>query len=176
MKTRMSLLLLALASAFSTAVQATPLDDLRTAQVTMVEFGSFKLEVALSGIKDWPSPIEGVGVSYKVDPDKVEIVVAVKKVAADSFRGVCEHTVGRVREFLYVSANGEAPMGRSFLSNYFRGTWRDKAREIALRAIDASTLIRVNVIGLGSCQAALVKAPVTFQAAAPGVGSNTTVK
>ncbi len=158
---------LLLASAFSSTVQATPLDDLRTAPVSMVEFGSFKLEVALTAIKDWPFPIEGAGVSYKIDPDQVEIVVAVRKVLAESFRTACERTVGRVREFLYLDANGVAPMGRSYLISYFRGPWRDRAREAASRALDASTLIRVNVVGLGSCQAALIRAPVTFQTTSP---------
>src|ERR1035437_8966103 len=85
-------LLLALATAFSSTVQATPLDELRTAPVSMVEFGSFKLEVALTGIKDWPFPIEGASVSYKIDPDQVEIVVAVRKVPAESFRTACART------------------------------------------------------------------------------------
>src|SRR5450756_540109 len=162
MNTPIAVLLLALATAFSSTVQATPLDDLRTAPVSMIEFGSFKLEVALAGIKDWPFPIEGASVSYKIDPDQVEIVVAVRKVLAESFRTACARTVGRVREFLYVDANGVAPMGRSYLISYFRGAWRGVAREVTLRAVDASTLIRVNVIGLGRCQAALIKAPVTF--------------
>ena len=70
-----------------------------------------------------------------------------------------------MREFLYVDVNGVAPMGRSYLSAYFRGPWRGPAREVALRAVDAITLLRVNVIGSGSCQAALIKAPVTFQEA-----------
>ena len=160
-------LLLALATAFSSTVQATPLDELRTAPVSMVEFGSFKLEVALTGIKDWPFPIEGASVSYKIDPDQVEIVVAVRKVLAESFRTACARTVGRVREFLYVDANGVAPMGRSHLSSYFRGPWRGNALEAASRTLDASTLIRVNVIGLGSCQAALIKVPITFEATSP---------
>ena len=164
---RIAVLLLALAAVAGGAAQATPLDELRTAQVSMLEFGSFKLEVALTGIKDWPFPIEGASVSYKVDPDQVEIVVAVRKVLAESFRTACARTVERVREFLYVDAEGVAPMGRSYLSAYFRGPWRGGAREAALRAVDASTLIRVNVVGLGGCQAALIKAPVTFQATSP---------
>ena len=167
MNTPIAVLLLALAAAFSSTVQATPLDELRTAPVSMIEFGSFKLEVALAGIKDWPFPIEGASVSYKIDPDQVLIVVAVSKVGAESFRTACARTVGRVREFLYVDANGVAPMGRSYLNSYFRGAWRGVAREVTLRAVDASTLIRVNVIGLGSCQAALIKAPVTFEATSP---------
>jgi len=167
MNTPIAVLLLALATAFSSTVQATPLDELRTAPVSMIEFGSFKLEVALAGIKDWPFPIEGASVSYKIDPDQVEIVVAVRKVLAESFRTACARTVGRVREFLYVDANGVAPMGRSYLNSYFRGAWRGVAREVTLRAVDASTLIRVNVVGLGSCQAALIKAPVTFEATSP---------
>src|SRR5665811_2259458 len=132
MNTPIAVLLLALATAFSSTVQATPLDDLRTAPVSMIEFGSFKLEVGLTGIKDWPFPIEGASVSYKIDPDQVEIVVAVRKVLAESFRTACSRTVGRVREFLYVDANGVAPMGRSYLSSYFRGQWRGGAREAAV--------------------------------------------
>ena len=164
---RIAVLLLALAAVVGGAAQATPLDELRTAQVSMLEFGSFKLEVGLTGIKDWPFPTEGASVSYKVDPDQVEIVVAVRKVPAESFRTACARTVERVRAFLYVDADGVAPMGRSYLGAYFRGPWRAGAREIALRAMDASTLVRVNVVGLGSCHAALIKAPVTFQATAP---------
>lgn len=167
MNTPIAVLLLALATAFSSTVRATPLGDLRTAPVSMVEFGSFKLEVALTGIKDWPSPIEGASVSYKTDPDQILIVVAVSKVGAESFRTACARTVGRVRESLYVDANGVAPMGRSYLISYFRGPWHGGARETASRALDASTLIRVNVVGLGSCQAALIKAPVTFEATSP---------
>ncbi len=158
-----TVLLLALAAVFSGTVQATPLNDLREARVSALEFGGFRLEVALTGIKDWPFPIEGAGVSYQVEPDQIEIVVAVKKVAAESFRTACGRTVGRVREFLYVDANGTAPMGRSYLNAYFRGPWRGAAREATLRALDAITLIRVNVVGSGSCQAALIKAPVTFK-------------
>lgn len=167
MNVDMAVVLLALAGAFGSAAQATPLDDLRTAPVSMLDFGSFKLEVALNAIKDWPFPVEGAGVSYRVDPDQVEIVVAVKKVPAESFRPACARTVGRVRELLYVDANGVAPMGRSYLSAYFWGPTRRVGREAALRALDAGTLIRVNVVGLGSCQAALIQAPVTFDARAP---------
>ena len=87
--TPVAVLLLALATTFGSTVQATLLDDLRKAPVPMVEFGSFKLEVALTGIKDWPFPIEGVGVSYRIDPDQVEIVVAVTKIPAESFRTAC---------------------------------------------------------------------------------------
>jgi hypothetical protein len=167
MNTPIAVLLVALASACSGTVLATPLDELRTAPVSIVEFGSFRLEVALTAIKDWPVPIEGASVSYKIDPDQVEIVVAVKKVPAESFRTACARTVARVRELLYVDANGVASMGRSYLSSYYRGPWRGMAREAASRALDASTQIRVNVVGLGSCQAALIKAPVTFEAIAP---------
>src|ERR1035437_7594320 len=167
MNTHIAVLLLALATALSSTVQATPLDDLRTAPVSMVELGSFKLEVALTAIKDWPFPIEGASVSYKIDPDQVEIVVAVRNISTESFSTACTRTVGRVREFLYVDANGVAPMGRSYLSSYFRGSWRGNAREAAIRAMDASTLIRANVVGRGSCSAALIKAPVLFEATAP---------
>lgn len=167
MNARLAVLLLALAAAFSGAARATPFDDLHDAPVSKLEFGSFKLEVALTGIKDWPFPIEGANVSYRLDPDQIEIVVAVRKVRAESFRTACARTVGRVREFLYVDANGVAPMGRSFLSAYFRGPWRGPQREAALRQLDADTLIRVDVVGSGSCQAALIKAPVTFKAVSP---------
>jgi len=162
-----ALLLAALAAGFGSTVEATPLDEIRTAQVSLLEFGSFKLEVALAGIKDWPSPIAGAGVSYKIDPDQIEIVIAVEKLPAEAFRTACAKTVTRVRQFLYVDANGVAPMGRSYLNSYFRGAWRGITREATLRAVDASTSIRVNVVGLGSCQAALIKAPVTFQPASP---------
>ena len=167
MNTHIAVLLLALATAFGSTVQATPLDELGRTPVSKLEFGSFKLEVALTGIKDWPFPIEGASVSYRRDPDQIEIVVAVRKVRAESFRTACARTVGRVREFLYVDADGVAPMGRSFLSSYFRGPWQGDAREAALRALDADTLIRVDVVGRGSCQAALIKAPVTFEAISP---------
>lgn len=167
MNTHIAVLLLASATAFSSTVQATPLTDIRDAPVSKLEFGSFKLEVALTGIKDWPFPIEGAGVSYKIDPDQIAIVVAVKKVRAESFRTACARTVGRIREFLYVDANGVAPMGRSHLGSYFRGPWRGNSGEIALRTLDANTLIRVDVVGSGSCQAALIKAPVTFEATSP---------
>jgi hypothetical protein len=167
MITHMAVLLLASATAFSSTVQATPFDDIRDAPVSKLEFGSFKLEVALTGIKDWPFAIEGVAVSYKIDPGQIDIVVAVGKVRAESFRTACARTVGRVREFLYVDANGIAPMGRSYLGSYFRGPWRGDAREVALRALDANTLIRVDVVGSGSCQAALIKDPVKFEATSP---------
>jgi len=114
MNTHIAVLLLALATAFSSTVQATPLEEVHGVPVSRLEFGSFKLEVALAGIKDWPFPIEGASVSYKIDPDQIEIVVAVKKVSAESFLTACTRTVGRVREILYVDANGVAPMGRSY--------------------------------------------------------------
>lgn len=161
MSTPISALLLALI-AFSSSVEATPLDELGKAPVSKLEFGSFKLEVGLMGIKNWPFPIEGASVSYKLDPDRIEIIIAVRKVRAGSFRTACGRTVGRVREFLYVNADGVAPMGRSFLSSYFLGAWRGKAREAALRELDADTLIRVDVIGRGSCEAALIGAPIKF--------------
>ena len=85
MNTRFAVLLLALAAAFSSTVRATPLEQLRDAQVSKLEFGSFKLEVALIGIKDWPFPVEGASVSYKFDPEQIEIVVAVRKVPASRF-------------------------------------------------------------------------------------------
>lgn len=162
MNSHIAVLLLASATAFSSAVLATPLEQLRDAPVSKLEFASFKLEVALLGIKDWPFPIEDVSVSYKLGPDQIEIVVAVRKVRAESFRTACARTLGRVREFLYVNADGVAPMGRSYIGSYFRGPWRGNAREAALRALDAITLIRVDVVGSGSCHAALINAPVTF--------------
>ena len=167
MNTHIAVLLLALATAFSNIAQAAAFNDLRETPVSEIEFGSFKLEVALTGIKDWPFPIEGASVSYHLNPDKIEIVVAVSKVRAESFRTACSRTIGRVREYLYIDANGVPPMGRSFLSSYFRGPWRGDAREAALRALDASTIVRADVVGSGSCQAALIKGPVTFQAISP---------
>ena len=167
MNTHIAVLLLALATAFSSTVQATPLEEIHGVPVSRLEFGSFKLEVALAGIKDWPFPIEGAGVSFKVDPDQIEIVIAVKIAGAAPFRAACARTVARVRGFLYVDANGVAPMGRSYLGAYFQGPWRGAAREAALRTLDANTLVRVDVLKRGSCQAALIKAPVTFEAISP---------
>ena len=63
--TPVAVLLLALATTFGSTVQATLLDDLRKAPVPMVEFGSFKLEVALTGIKD--------GVRAAIEQDKTMI-------------------------------------------------------------------------------------------------------
>jgi hypothetical protein len=166
MSTPISALLLALI-AFSGSVEATALDDLGKATVSKLEFGSFKLEVGLLGIRDWPFPVEGASVSYRLDPDRIEIIVAVRKVRAESFRSACGRTLGRVREFLYVNADGVAPMGRSFLSSYFMGPWRGSAREAALRELDADTRIRVDVIGGGSCEAALIGAPIRFVPAPP---------
>jgi len=167
MNSRIAILLLASATAFCSIVQATPLNDIRDAPVSRAEFGSLKLEIAITGIKDWPFPVEGASVSYQIDPDQITIVVAVRKVHPESFRTACTRTVARVREFLYVDADGVAPMGRSYLGSYFRGPWRGNAREIAFRALDANTLIRVDVVGSGSCQAALIKAPVTFESSSP---------
>jgi hypothetical protein len=162
MRAPIVVLLLALTATLGTA-RATPLEALAKASVSKLEFGSFKLEVALAGIKDWPFPIEGTSVSSHIDPDKIEIVVAVSETGTAAFRDACARTLGRVREFLYVHADGTAPMGRSFLGNYFQGSWHRDAREAALRELDAVTWIRVDVVGRGSCQAALVGAPVTFQ-------------
>ena len=167
MKTQIAILFLALVTAFSNNVHATPLEDVHGVPVSRLEFGSFKLEVALTGIKDWPFPIEGAGVSFKVNPDQIEIVIAVKILGAEPFRSACAKTVARVREFLYVDANGVAPMGRSYLGSYFRGPWRGATREAALRTLDANTLVRVDVLKRGSCQAVLVKAPVTFDSTSP---------
>ena len=162
MKTRMAVALVALTTAFFEPVHATPLSELRGTQVSALEFGSFRLEVALAGIKDWPFPIEGASVASQVEPDQVEIVVAVRKLSTGSFRTACAETVGRVREFLYVGADGVPITGRSSLNLYFRGPWHGSAREAAFRAIDANTRIRVDVVGQGSCQAALIKAPIKF--------------
>jgi hypothetical protein len=167
MKTPIAVFFLAFATAFSGNVQATPLEEINDLPVSRLEFSSLKLEVALAGIKDWPFPIEGASVSYKVDPDQIEIVVAVKIVREESFRTACARTVGRVRELLYVDADGNAPMGRSYLGSYFRGPWLGAVRESALRTLDASTRIRVDVVKRGSCHAALIKAPVTFEATSP---------
>lgn len=167
MKTHIVAVLLTLATALGGTVQATPLTQLRGWQVSELEFGSFKLEVALSGLKEWPFPIKAASVSSRADPDDIEIVIAVAKVDAASFRTACEQTIGRVREFLYVGADGTPTMARSYLSSYFRGRWRGPEREIALRAVDAITRIRVDVIGQGSCQAALIKAPITFTPISP---------
>lgn len=167
MKTHIAALFLTFATVFGDTVQATPLEDIHGVPVSRLEFGSFKLEVALTGIKDWPFPIDDAGVSFKVNPDQIEIAVAVRIAGAEPFRAACARTVARVREFLYVDANGDAPMGRSYLSSYFRGPWRGAARETALRALDTNTLIRVDVLKRGSCQAALIKAPVTFDATSP---------
>ncbi|MGP1680592.1 MAG: hypothetical protein ACTS6J_25995 [Burkholderiales bacterium] len=167
MSTHIAVLFLALATAFSSNVQATPLEEIHELPLSRLEFSSFKLEVALTGIKDWPFPIEDASVSYNVNPDQIEIVVAVKIARDQSFRTACARTVGRVRELLYVDANGDAPMGRSYLGSYFRGPWRGDLREAALRALDANTLIRVDVVKRGRCQAALIKAPVKFEAASP---------
>ncbi len=167
MNTPIAILLLAASTVFSSLVQATPLYDIRDTPVSKVELGSFKLEVAVNDIKDWPFPIEGASVAYQIDPDQITIVVAVRKVRAESFRTACSRTVERVRKLLYVDANGVAPMGRSYLGAYFRGPWRGTAREIAFRALDANTLIRADVVGRGSCQAALIKEPVTFGAIPP---------
>ena len=167
MNTHIAVLLLAFATAFSSTAQATPLNELSETPVSGLEFGSFKLEVALSGIKDWPFPIEGASVFYQLNPDQIEILIGVREVRAGSFRTACAQTIGRVREFLKVDANGVPTVGRSFLSSYFRGPWHGAARETALRAVDANTLIRVLVVGGGSCQAALIRAPIAFEAMPP---------
>ncbi|MBE0624444.1 MAG: hypothetical protein IH606_06500 [Burkholderiales bacterium] len=167
MNKHLAVLFLALATALSGNVQATPLEEIHGVPVSRLEFASFKLELALTGIKDWPFPIEGASVSYKVDPDEIGIVVALKIARDEAFRAACARTLGRVREFLYVDAKGHAPMGRSYLGSYFRGPWRGDLREAALRTLDASTLIRVDVVNRGSCRAALIKAPIRFEAATP---------
>jgi hypothetical protein len=167
MNKHIAVIYLALVTACSSNAQATPLEEIHGVPLSRLELASFKLEVALTGIKDWPFPIEGASVSFKVDPDQIAIVVAVKIARDEPFRTACARTVARVREFLYVDANGAAPMGRSNLGSYFQGPWRGDLREAALRTMDANTLIRVDVVKRGSCQAALIKAPVTFEATSP---------
>jgi hypothetical protein len=162
MSARISVALLALALAFGNAARATPIEDIRDTNVSQLEFGGFKLEVGLMGIKDWPFPIEGASVSFGLDPDRIEIVVAVQKAAAQPFRTVCTRTIERVRGFLYVDADGVPLMGRSHLGGYFRGPWRGAERETALRGLDAAARIRVDVVGSGTCQAALIKGPINF--------------
>jgi hypothetical protein len=162
MNTRFRIALVALAIAIGNTAQATPIEEIRDTKVSQLEFGGFKLEVGLMGIKDWPFPIEGASVSFGLDPDLIEIVVAVRKAAAEPFRTVCTRTVERVREFLYVDAKGVALMGRSHLGGYFRGPWQGAQRETALRELDAAAHIRVDVVGSGTCQAALIKGPITF--------------
>lgn len=164
MKTLIAVLVVALTSASGGNVQATPLEEIHALAVSRLEFSSLKLEVALAGIKNWPFPIEDASVSYTINPDQVDIIVALKIARDEPFRAACARTVARVRELLYVDADGNSPMGRSHLGAYFRGPWRGELREAALRALDASTRIRVDVFKRGSCQAALMKAPVTFNA------------
>ena len=167
MKTPVAVLFLAVAAAFGGNVQATPLEQIHELPVSRLEFSSLKLELALAAIKDWPFPIEGAGVSFKVNPDRIDIVVAVKIARDEPFRAACARTVARVRELLYVNADGNAPMGRSYLGSYFRGPWQGPQREAALRALDASTRIQVDVVKRGSCRAALINAPVTFEETSP---------
>jgi hypothetical protein len=167
MRAFVAALSLSLAGMLASSARATPLEELGGTPVSKLEFGSFKLEVALTGIADWPFPVEGASVSYRRDPDQIEIRVAVKKVAVESFRPACARTLGRVREFLYVDADGVAPMGRSYLGSYFRGLWKGEAREAALRALDADTRIWVDVVGRGSCHAGLIKSPIRFEALPP---------
>ena len=167
MNIHIAVLLLAFAMVCSSTVQATPLNELSEAPVSALEFGSFKLEVALSGIKDWPYPIEGVSVFYRLNPDQIEILIGVREVRTGSFRIACAETIARVREFLKVDANGVPTVGRSFLGSYFHGPWHGASREAALRALDANALLRVLVVGGGSCQAALIKAPISFEATSP---------
>ena len=163
MHTHIVVLFFVLATAFTSTVQATPLEDIHKVPVSRLELGSFRLEVALAGIKDWPFPIDGAGVSFKVNPDQIAIVVAVTIARDESFRTACTQTLGRVRKLLYVDANGNPPMGRSYLNSYFRGSQRSDLREADLRALDENTLIRVDVVKRGSCQAALTRAPIKFE-------------
>lgn len=165
MKTFIAAFSLAVAAVYSAGAPATPLEEIAGVPVSRLEFGSFKLEAALAGIKDWPFPIEGASVSYRVNPDQVRIIVAVKIDRDQPFRAACARTLARVRQLLYVDADGKALMGRSYLGAYFQGPWRGDLREVALRALDASALIRVDVVKRGSCQAALTEALVRFEAA-----------
>ena len=167
MKTFIAVISLALAAAYSASVPATPLEDVARSPVSRLEFSSLKLEVALTSIRDWPYPIEGVNVSYRVNPDQVTILVALSVADNVPFRAACARTLARVRQLLYVDADGEALIGRSNLGAYFQGPWSVDQRETVLRTLDASTLIRVDVVKRGSCQAGLIKAPVTFNAVAP---------
>ncbi len=162
MKKCVAAAIVALGAALSGSVHATPLGELRKQQVSELEFGSFRLEVALAALKDWPVPIEGASVSARDEPDRIEIVIAVRKVRAASFRGICADTLARVREFLYVDADGAPIMGRSSLNLYYHGSWRGPGGEAAFRAIDSSTRIRVDVVGQGSCDAALIKGPIRY--------------
>ena len=77
MNTPIAVLFLVLATVFGSAVQATPLEEIHGTPVSRLEFGSFKLEVALTGIKDWPFPIEGAGVSYRLNPDQMRLDAAI---------------------------------------------------------------------------------------------------
>jgi len=164
MKTRLACLFLAFAAAFSCDALATPLEEIHELPVSRLEFSSLKLEIALNGIRDWPYPIQDAGVSFGVNPDRIDIVIALNIAREEPFRAACARTLARVRELLYVDAEGNARMGRSNLGSFFRGPWRGAQREAALRALDASTQIRVDVLRRGSCHAALMKAPVAFDA------------
>jgi hypothetical protein len=167
MKTSIAACFLAFATAFSGNVHASLLEKINAVPVSRLEFGSFRLEVALDEIKDWPFPFEGASVSYHVDPDRIEILVAVKISPDEPFRAACAKTLERVRELLYVDANGNARMGRSNLVSYFLGPGLANVHEIALRALDTRTQVRVNVVRRGSCHAALIKAPITFEPISP---------
>ncbi len=163
MPIRPHILFIALAAfVFCGNAGASPLDDLGKASVSALDFGSFRLEVALTVERDWPQPIEGASVSYRLDPARMDIVVAVANVRADAYRSVCERTFVRLRKLLYVNADGTAPMGRSNLGAYFPSPWRRDAREGMLRQLDAITRVRIDVVGRGSCGAPLVGAPVGF--------------
>ena len=166
MKTLVAVLIAAISLGVGDTVKATPLNDLSEASVSALEFGSFKLEIALSGIKDWPYPIEGASVSYKLNPDQIELLIGVSEVRGISFRTVCGRTLERVRSFLKTE-NGVPLVGRSFLSSYYRGPWHGVERETALRALDAATMVTVLVVGGGSCKAGLVQSPITFDSGSP---------
>jgi len=166
-KTLVAVPLLALAAVFSGSVQATPLEEIHSLPVSRLEFSSLKLEVALDEIKDWPFPIEGANVSFQVDPDQIEIRVALTIAPKVSFRTACGQTVERVRKLLYVDADGNPRMGRSDMGSYFRGPWSGPLREAMLRQLDRTTRIRVDVVKRGTCKAALIKAPVTYEPIRP---------
>jgi hypothetical protein len=145
------------------AAIATPLEDLRQASVSELEMGSLRMEIALSAIKDWPAPIEGASVTYAIDPDQLQILVALKKPRSEDAQSLCARTLGRIREMLYVKADGTLQTGRSSLNTYFRVRWQGSAREAALHSLDMATSIRVDVAGAGTCRAPLVKGAIKFE-------------
>lgn len=63
-------------------------------------------------------------------------------------------------------------MGRSCLGSRFRGPWRGELLKAALRTLDARTPTRFDVVNRGSWLAALIKEPITFEAASPNRSEN----